>query len=75
LCGEIGCRGPRCGCDISFTLILNHEEEKFPSPRDDLPALIGKDQGNNTRWDFLGYPVQSNNKTTRPRMIYNMAFT
>jgi hypothetical protein len=58
LCGEIGRRGPGCGCDLSLTLRENHEEEKFPSLRDDLPALLGRDQGNSTRRDCLGYPVQ-----------------
>jgi hypothetical protein len=46
--------------------------------RDDLPTFLGRDQGNNTRWDCLGYPiqfpVQSNNNTVRPRLIYNMTF-
>jgi hypothetical protein len=55
---------------------VNHEEEKLPGLRDDLPAFLGRDQGNGTRWDYLGYPVrfpvQSNNNTARPRLIYNM---
>jgi hypothetical protein len=78
LCGEIGRGGPGCGCDLSLTLRANHEEEKFLGLRDDLLALLGKDQGNITRRDCLGYPVQflvqSNNNTTRPRLIYNMTF-
>jgi hypothetical protein len=57
---------------------MNHKEEKFLGLRDELPALLGRDQGNNTRRDFLGYPVQflvqSNNNTMRPRLIYNMMF-
>jgi hypothetical protein len=61
-----------------LTLRVNHEEDKLLSLRDDLPTLLGRDQGNNTRWDYLGYPVQfpiqSNNNTTRPRLIYNMTF-
>jgi hypothetical protein len=48
LCGEIGRRGPGCGCDLSLTLRANHEEDKFPGLRDDLPALLGRDQENNT---------------------------
>jgi hypothetical protein len=67
LCGEICRRGPRCGCDISLTMRVNHEEDKFLGLRDDLPALLGRDQGNNTRRDWLKYlvqfPVQSNNNT------------
>jgi hypothetical protein len=54
------------------------KKKKFLSLRDDLPTFLGKDQGNDTRWDYLGYPiqflVQSNNNTGRPRLIYNMAF-
>jgi hypothetical protein len=77
-CGEIGRRGPGYGYDISLTLRENHEEDKFIGLRDDLPALIGRDQGNNTRRDYLGnpiqFPIQSNNKTTRSRIIYNMTF-
>jgi hypothetical protein len=73
LCGEINYRGPRCGCDLSLTLRGNHEEDKFPSLRDDLLALLGRDQGNITRRDCLRYPIQfpiqSNNNTTRPRLI------
>jgi hypothetical protein len=66
-------------CLRSFlTLRANHEEEKFPSLRDVLPALLGRDQGNITRRDCLRYlvqfPIQSNNNTTRPRLIYNMTF-
>jgi len=65
-------------CDLSLILIENHEEEKLPLLRDDLPAFLSRDQGNSTRWDCLGYhvqfPVQSNNNTTRPILIYNMTF-
>jgi hypothetical protein len=57
---------------------VNHEEDKFPSLRDDLLALLGKYQGNTTRRDCLGYlvqfPVQINNNTTRPRLVYRMRF-
>jgi hypothetical protein len=71
-------RDPRFGYDISLILRANHEEEKLPHLRDDLPALLRRDQGNNTRWDFLGYPVQfpvqRNNNTMMPRLIYNMMF-
>jgi hypothetical protein len=49
---------PRCGCDISLIPRVNHEEDKLPHLRDDLPALLSRDQGNNTRWDCLGYLVQ-----------------
>jgi hypothetical protein len=63
---------------LFLTLRENHEEDKFLGLRDDLPALLGRDQGNSTRRDCLGYPVQfhvqSNNNTTRPRLIYNMTF-
>jgi hypothetical protein len=78
LCGEINHGGPRCGFLILLTLRANHEEDNFPGPRDDLPAFLDIDQGNNTRWDYLGYPVQFsvqiNNNITRPRLIYNMTF-
>jgi hypothetical protein len=78
LCGEIIHEGPGCGCDLSLTLRENHEEEKFPGLRDDLPTLLGRDQGNNTRRYCLEYlvqfPIQSNNNTMRPRLIYNMTF-
>jgi hypothetical protein len=40
-----------------LTLSMNHEEDKLPSLRDDLPALLGRDQGNGGRWDYLWYPV------------------
>jgi hypothetical protein len=59
-------------------LRANHEEDKLPCMRDDLSALLGRDQGNIPGWDCLGYPVQflveSNNNTARPRLIYNMMF-
>ena len=78
LCGEVGRRDLRCRCDLSLILRANHEEDKLPRLRDDLHALLGRDQGNNTRWDRLVYPVQflvhSNNNTVRPRLIYNMEF-
>jgi hypothetical protein len=71
-------RDPGCGCDLLLILRENHEEDKIPRLRDDLPALLGRDQGNSTRWDCLRYPVQfpiqSNNNTMRPRLIYNMMF-
>jgi hypothetical protein len=76
MCGEVGCGGPGCGYDLSLTLKANHEEDKLPRLRDDLPALLGRDQGNNTRWECLRYPInflfQSNNNIARPRLIYNM---
>jgi hypothetical protein len=63
---------------VIFPLFSNHEEEKIPHLRDDLPAFLNRDQGNSTRWDCLGYPlqfhVQSNNNTMRPRLIYIMTF-
>ena len=78
LCGEIGYRDPRCGYDLSLIVRVNHEEDKLPCLRDDLSALLGLDQGNNTGWDYLGYPiqflVQSNHNTMRPRLIYSMTF-
>jgi hypothetical protein len=77
LCGEVSCEELGCGCDLLLILRVNHEEEKIPHPRDDLPTLLGGDQGNNTSWDYLVYLVpflvQSNNNTARPRLIYNMA--
>jgi hypothetical protein len=77
-CGEIGHRGPGCGYDLSLTLRVNHKEDKFMSLRDDLHALLGRDQGNSTKRDCLGYPVQfhvqSNNNTKSPRLIYIMTF-
>jgi len=36
---------------------MNHEEEKHPSMRDELLALLGIDKGNRCRWDYLKYPV------------------
>jgi hypothetical protein len=78
MCGEVGYRYLRCGCDLSLILRENHEEYKLPRLRDDLPALLSRDQENSTRWDCLGYPlqfpIQSNNNTTRPRLIYSMKF-
>jgi hypothetical protein len=73
LCGEIDCGGPICGCDISLTVRGNNEEEKFCYLRDHLPAFLDRYQRNNTRRDFLRYPiqfpVQSNNNTMMPRLI------
>jgi hypothetical protein len=61
-----------------LTLRDNHEEEKLPYLRDELPSLLDRDQGNGSRWDYLGYPVQfpiqGNNNTARPRLIHNMMF-
>ena len=78
MCGEIVREDPGCGYDLSLILRANNEEDKLPHIRDDLPTLLSKDQGNNTRWDCLGYPlqfpIQSNNNTMRPRLIYNMKF-
>ena len=51
LCGEIGHKDLGCGCDLSLVLRANHEEDKLPHLRDDLPALLIRDQGNITRWD------------------------
>jgi hypothetical protein len=77
-CVERLAGGPGCGFDISLNLRVNHEEDKFPGLRDDLPTLLGRDQGNSSRRDCLGYlvqfSVQSNNNTMRPRLIYNMTF-
>jgi hypothetical protein len=77
LCRDVGHSDPGCGCDLSLILRVNHEEEKLPCLRDDI-AFLSKDQGNNTRWDCLGYPlqfpVQSNNNTTMPILICNMTF-
>jgi len=56
LCGDIDRSDPICGCDLSLILRANHEEDKIPRLRDDLPALLSRDQGNNTRWDYLRYP-------------------
>jgi hypothetical protein len=33
---------------------MNHEEDKLPLLRDELPTLLGRDQGNNTRWECFG---------------------
>jgi hypothetical protein len=72
------CRGHICDYKLSLTLRVNHKEDKLPILRDDLPALLGRDQGNGSRRDYLGNPVQfliqSNNNTARPRLIYNMIF-
>jgi hypothetical protein len=57
MCGEVERKDLRCGCNLSLTLKANHKEDKLPGLRDDLPALLGRDQGKNTRWDYLGYPV------------------
>jgi hypothetical protein len=76
LCGEISF--PGCGYDLSLNLRANHEEEKFPDLRDELPAFLGIDQGNKTRRDSLGYPIQfpvpSDNNTMKPRLVYSMTF-
>jgi hypothetical protein len=42
---------------IFLTLRANHEEDKILGLRDDLPVLLGRDQGNSTRWDCLEYPI------------------
>jgi hypothetical protein len=77
-CGEVNHRGHGCGCNISLTLRANHEEDKLPSIRNYVLALVGRYQENGTRWDYLGYIVQihaqSNNNIVRPRLIYNMMF-
>jgi hypothetical protein len=56
----------------------NYEEDKLPSLRDDLPTLLGRNQENGNRCDYLEYsiqfPIQSNNNSMRPRIIYNMSF-
>jgi hypothetical protein len=36
---------------------MNHEEDKLPGLRDDLPAFLGRDQGNGGRWDYLWYLI------------------
>jgi hypothetical protein len=78
LCGEIVHIILGCGYDLFLTMRVNREEDRFPNLRDDLPAFLGRDQGNNTRRECLGYlvkfHVQSNNNTTRPRLIYKMMF-
>jgi hypothetical protein len=78
LCGEVDHGGHGCHCNILLTLRVNHEEGKLPDLRNDIPSLLGRDQGNKTRWDYLEYrvqfPVQSNNNTVMPRLIYNMTF-
>jgi hypothetical protein len=57
---------------------VNHEEDKLLGLRYDLPAFLGRDQGNGSRWDYFRYPVQfpiqSNNNTMRLRLIYSMMF-
>jgi hypothetical protein len=78
LCGEVGHECPRCGCNILLTLRGNHEEDTLPGLREDLPAFLGRDQRNITRWDYLRYPVQFlvqiKNNSAKPRIIYNMKF-
>ena len=54
LCGEVGRRDLGCGCDLLLILRVNHEEEKLPHLRDDLPALLRRDQRNNTGGTALG---------------------
>jgi hypothetical protein len=72
----VRCHG--CGGNLSLTLRENHEEDKLPGRRNDLPALLGRDKGNSTKWDSLGDPVQflvqNNNNTVRPKLLYNMTF-
>jgi hypothetical protein len=53
LCGVTCHGGHRCGCNIPLTLSENHEEDKLHGLRDDLPALLGRDQKNGGRWDYL----------------------
>jgi hypothetical protein len=43
---------------IFLTLKENNEEDKLIGIIYDLVALLGRDQGNGTRWDYLGYLVQ-----------------
>jgi hypothetical protein len=78
LCGEVGRGDPACGYDLSLILRANHEEDKLPCLRDDISTFLGRDQGNNTGWDCLGYLVQflvqSNNNNARPRLIYIVMF-
>jgi hypothetical protein len=78
LCGEVDREDPECGCYILLILRANHKEDKLPFLRDDISALLGRDEGNSTGWNCLGYPVQflvqSNNNIARPRLIYNMKF-
>jgi hypothetical protein len=76
LCGEVGHRDLGCGYDLFLILRVNHEEEKIPRLGDGLLSFLGRGQGNNSRRDYLRYlaqfPIQINNNTTRPRLIYNM---
>jgi hypothetical protein len=78
MCVGIGRGGHRCGCNLSLTLRLNHEEDKLSGLKNDLPALLGRDKGNTTIWDYprdpIQFPVQINNNTTRTRLIYSMTF-
>jgi hypothetical protein len=68
--GEVGHGGHGCGYNLSLTLRVNHEEDEPPGLRNEILSWLGKDQGNNTRWDYLRnpvqFPVQSNNNTVRP---------
>jgi hypothetical protein len=36
---------------------MNQEEEKLPGLRDDIPAFLGRYQGNGGRWNYLGYLI------------------
>jgi hypothetical protein len=36
---------------------MKHEEEKLFILRYDLPALLGRDEENGSKWDYLGYLV------------------
>jgi hypothetical protein len=77
-CGEFNHEGHGRECNLSLTLRENHEEDIILGLINDLHALLGRDKGNKTRWEYLGYPVQfptqSNNNTARPRIICNMTF-
>jgi hypothetical protein len=44
LCGEVARRDLGCGCDLSLILRVNHEEDKLPHLRDDLPGPRGVGQ-------------------------------
>jgi hypothetical protein len=74
------CRGALSGGhghSLSLSLRANHRENKFPGLRNELTALFCSNQRDGGRRCYLWYLVQliaqSDNKSTRPRLIHGMS--
>ena len=78
LCRWVLCGGHGFCCDLSFILRTNHKEYEFPYLGDYLLALLCCDDRYCSSRNCLWYPVefisQSNNYTTKYRLIHNMEF-